>query len=603
MSTVKDPAVLWADVVLATELLAVDPVGLGGVVLRAGPGPQRDRVCALLREVLPPEAPVLRLPLDITDDRLLGGLSLAATLDTGTLVTDRGLLSSAAGGVLVVAMAERLEARVTSTLCAALDHREIVVERDGISARVACPIAVLALDEGIDDERAPAALLDRLAIHLDLDALDLRSAPVVGADPLRTACARLLLEDVVPSNEVIAALCQAAHTLGIASVRAPIHAAHVARAHAALEGRTSVEEEDAAVAARLVLGPLATRLLAPPEPEPEEGSESPAPADAPPPDAASPPADPTDPSNSADEPAQARAQGALDEVVLAAAHSAIPAGLLELFLLGQEPRSPRRSAGHAGSLRASNGGGRPAGTRPGAPRSGDRLDVVETLRAAAPWQTLRRRERARAARRIEIRKDDLRIRRFQQRTETRVIFVVDASGSSAMQRLAEAKGAVERVLADCYVRRDHVALISFRGTGAQLLLPPTRSLARVRRSLAQLAGGGTTPVASGIDAALALAEDARKRGQTPVLVFMTDGRANIGLRGREGGVLANADATTSARAVRAAGVRTLFLDTSPRSRPQARQLATEMGARYLPLPHVDAAGISRAIQTLAETAS
>jgi magnesium chelatase subunit D len=156
------------------------------------------------------------------------------------------------------------------------------------------------------------------------------------------------------------------------------------------------------------------------------------------------------------------------------------------------------------------------------------------------------------------------------------------------------------VLADCYVRRDHVALIAFRGKAAALLLAPTRSLVRVRRCLAELAGGGTTPLAAGIDAALALALEARKRGQTPVVVLMTDGKANIGREGREGRAAAAADALAGARAIRAAGVRALFLDTSPRPQPPARLLAAEMGARYLPLPYLDAVGISRQVQSLVE---
>jgi len=183
-----------------------------------------------------------------------------------------------------------------------------------------------------------------------------------------------------------------------------------------------------------------------------------------------------------------------------------------------------------------------------------------------------------------------------------VIFSVDASGSSALQRLAEAKGAVEQVLAECYVRRDHVALLAFRGAAAALLLPPTRSLARVRRCLADLAGGGTTPLAAGIDAALALALDAKRRGKTPVIVLMTDGRGNVARSGEQGGAAATADALAGARAVRAAGVRALFLDTAPRPRPQAKALATEMAARYVPLPYVGETGIARHVRALAEGA-
>jgi putative magnesium chelatase accessory protein len=166
----------------------------------------------------------------------------------------------------------------------------------------------------------------------------------------------------------------------------------------------------------------------------------------------------------------------------------------------------------------------------GEPRAGLRLNVVETLRAAAPWQRLRREEIARfggESTRIEIRQDDFRITRFKHRSETTTIFVVDASGSSALHRLAEAKGAVELLLADCYVRRDRVALVAFRGQFAEVLLPPTRSLVRAKRSLASLPGGGGTPLASGIDLGMMLADSVKRRGGTPILILMTDGRANV----------------------------------------------------------------------------
>lgn len=598
-----DPDDVWSDAAIATSLFAVDPDGLGGILLRAGFGPHRDQVCAWVNDLFKARGPVVRLPLHITDDRLLGGLSLPATLRAGRVVAERGVLAEAHGGVVIVAMAERLGAHVTAHLCGALDRGELSLERDGIAAIVACRFGVVALDEGIDDERAPAALRDRLAFQIDLSSLDARATSSVALDAADIESARALLPRVEIDEEVVNALCRAAQALGIASLRGPVLAAAAARAHAALEGRTSVEEADAVVAARVVLGSRATRLP-PYTEEPAEDAEPPAsqsPSDA---DAPAKPErnDPADASETPSEPA-----GALDEVVLEAAKSAIPAGLLDALVVESALRSTPRSAGRAGAVRASTTGGRPAGTRQAPTPGGQRLNVVETLRAAAPWQALRRRERARAssphARRIEIRAEDFRVTRFEQRAETSVIFSVDASGSAALQRLAEAKGAVEQVLADCYVRRDHVALIAFRGTTAALLLPPTRSLARVRRSLAELAGGGTTPIAAGIDAALSLALDERKRGRTPLVVVMTDGRANVAKSGGGGAAAAVADAIASARGLRAAGVRALFLDTAPRPRPQARLLASEMGARYLPLPYVDAVGISRTVQALADGAT
>ena len=402
-------------------------------------------------------------------------------------------------------------------------------------------------------------------------------------------------------------LCVAALALGIVSLRAPLLAAAVARAHAALEGRTQVEDADAAAAARLVLGPRATCVPDLVAEEVEKDREEEGPQDPPPPEPSedSPaPAKLRPPEGTPEEKQTGEPGSSMEEIVLEAAKSAIPAGLLDAFVLGQEPRTAPRSAGQAGALRASTQGGRPAGVRPGLPRGDERLNVVETLRAAAPWQALRRRERGsehtQSPRRVEIRKEDFRVTRFKQRTATSVIFSVDASGSAALHRLAEAKGAVEQVLADCYVRRDHVALIAFRGSSASLLLSPTRSLVRARRSLADLAGGGTTPLAAGIDAALALALEARKRGQSPVVVLMTDGRGNVARDGTENREAAVADAISGAQAIRAAGVRALFLDTAPRPRAPARILAEQMGARYLPLPYLDAVGISREVQSLVE---
>ena len=199
-------------------------------------------------------------------------------------------------------------------------------------------------------------------------------------------------------------------------------------------------------------------------------------------------------------------------------------------------------------------------------------------------------------RRIEIRIDDLRIHRFTQPTETTTVFVVDASGSLAANRLAEVKGAVELLLAECYVRRDQVALLAFRGKGAELLLPPTRSLARAKRSLSGLPGGGATPLASAIDAALGLADGIRRRGQTPVLVFMTDGRANVARDGTAGRVRAEADAHDAARAAAFAGFRILLVDAAPRPQQPARALAASLGALYIPLPRAEAGALLQAVR-------
>ncbi|MCU0773699.1 MAG: magnesium chelatase subunit D [Ideonella sp.] len=648
-----DPQSVWADALLAAQLLAIDPHGLGGVHVRAQAGPVRqcwlDRLAASLSaaESAPdpatggasrpgattrpsvdaaprPTAAPRKLPLSIGDDRLIGGLDLAATLACGRPVVQRGLLAESDGRVIVVPMAERLALSVAAQLAIALDRGEVQVAREGVSAIEPARFGVVALDEaGADDEPFAAALAERLGFTIDLRAVGVRDVDAADASLPELArpghgpdlaAARARLASVEVPEPVVQALCAAALVLGVASLRASWFALQAARASAAWHGRAVIEEDDAALAVRLVLAGRATRLPTaepPPEP-PQEPAEPPPPERA---DADTPPDEPPpDPPPVPEEP--------LDDRVLEAALAAIPAGLLAQLALGDRSRQRARSRGKAGQARLGGRRGAPAGVRRERPGGAARLSLIDTLRAAAPWQPLRRAQaglsgspgrdagastgpaapRARPVGhgavdgpRVHVRPEDFHVRRHQQRSATTTVFAVDASGSQALHRLAEAKGAVELLLADCYVRRDSVALVSFRGAGAEVLLPPTRSLVRAKRGLAGLPGGGGTPLASGLDAAFGVADAVRRRGDTPMLVLLTDGRANIARDGSPGRPQAEADARLAARQWRAAGLRSLLIDTSPTSGPLARQLALEMGATYLALPHADARAVSGAV--------
>jgi magnesium chelatase subunit D len=169
-----------------------------------------------------------------------------------------------------------------------------------------------------------------------------------------------------------------------------------------------------------------------------------------------------------------------------------------------------------------------------------------------------------------------------------------------MRRLAEVKGAIELLLVDCYIRRDSVALVAFRGKDAEVILPPTRSLARAKRTLAGLPGGGGTPIAHGLEAALALADRIRRQGQQPLLVLMTDGRANVARDGSAGRAQALEDALRVGRQVRASGIAALAIDTAAALQRGAEaptlRLAEAMSARYIKLPMADAAGVSDAVR-------
>ncbi len=595
------PAEPSQDAALVAALFAVDPAGLGGVALRASADPGRDQWLALVKALLPAGVPLRRIPLHISDSALLGGLDLAATLQAGRPVSQRGVLAQADGGVVMLAMAERLSAATAARLAAVLDCGEVLLERDGLALRQPARLGMVALDEGQEDEeQLPAALLDRLAFHLHLQSGIPESSVYWSRADIEAA--RLRLPNTGLDAQIVQALCATAQALGVASLRAPLLALRVARAAAALVGEAAASADHATLAARLVLAPRATRLPPPPPPppdtQPEDADDSTqAPDDVP---------EPEPPQDASPEP-EAGSEGyqALAETVLAATQAAVPAGLLAALQVGQASRARAQTAGRAGAVRKNQNRGRPIGARRGEPRQGARLNVLETLRAAAPWQTLRRRTRAEPSAtrpaqagqlRIEVRRDDFHVTKFKQNSQTTTIFVVDASGSSALNRLAEAKGAVELLLADCYVRRDQVAVIAFRDKQAELLLPPTRSLPRAKRSLAGLPGGGGTPLASGLDAALTLAQQVQRRGDTPVIVLLTDGRGNIARSGAPGRVQANADAIEAARQIKNAGLTALLLDTSPQAQAMAQTLAQAMGAHYLPLPHAGARQLSQAVK-------
>ncbi len=576
----------WHSSLLCAALFAMDPLGLGGISVSAHAGPVRDRWQGYLDSLWSAGTPRRRAPANIADDRLIGGLDIAATLRAGRPVADRGLLAECDGGVLLLAMAERVPRGTAARIAAAMDRGAVELQRDGLAITMPARFGVIAFDESIgEDEAPPAALADRLAFMANLsDVAWGEAGQDMGApEAAKVAAASARLSAVSIGDEVIKRLCAVTLALGIPSARALEFALRAARAAAALDGREEVKEADAILAARLVLAHRARQLPPPPESDDTPEEQPPEP----------PETDESDESRDTDAPLP-------EDILLAAAKAAIPPGLLDQ-LRTLSIRGGQGAAGHAGALGNARQRGRPAGVRAQPPRSGARLNVVETLRAAAPWQALRRNAAGALAdggRRILIRPEDFRTTRFKQRSETLTIFVVDASGSTALARLAEAKGAVELLLADCYVRRDQVALIGFRGRGAELLLPPTRSLTRAKRSLAGLPGGGGTPLASGLSEGLTLAQAARRRGQTPLLVLLTDGRANVGLDGTGGRQRAEAEALSAARMIRRDGTTSIVIDTSPRAQQPARALADALAARYLPLPFANSASLSQAVRAV-----
>ena len=563
MSDAPSHDVTISDAELALQLFVRSPATFGAIILR-GDSPVRDEILHDARTAILASGPVVKIPSNVDSERLLGGLDLTATLSAGKSVMRSGLLTAASGGAVILPMAERISANVAAHVAQAMD--------DG-------NLAVILLDDGAEpDETPPAILMERAAFHCDLSHLRTRST-MVWPNAISLASVATL------TDEQYHAVASTALALGVGSVRPLIFTNLAARAHAALHGRAIAIDADIIAAVALVLSPRATQIpqMEPPPPEPEQNE---------------PPPENEPPENESPEDDRKIEDMDLEDIMLDAAAAAIPKHILDQIDSATR-RGGKGAAGKSGQKQKSASRGRPMSARPGTPGNGKRLALIDSLRAAAPWQNIRRQAAtAGDTRTIHIRTSDLRVRHFEQRSETLTIFAVDASGSSALSRLAEAKGAVEMMLAQAYVKRSQVALIAFRQSAAEILLPPTRSLTRARRALAALPGGGGTPLAAGLIAAGQLAETAARAGQTPLIAVLTDGKGNVAMDGSANRTVAMEEANQAARNLAMLGLSSIVIDISPRPREEAAELAAALNGRYLPLPQAQSAAMVAAIESL-----
>jgi magnesium chelatase subunit D len=621
---------IWNDALTALQLLQIDPHGFGGVWLRAPFGPVRDQ---WLRQLASTKMNTIKLPGSVDLERLLGGIDLSLTLQTGQLHLQSGLLAQAHQGLVCISMAERFPASLMAPLTQAMDTQCLPPLRmsDSAQAAVQTTFGVLALDESVgDDLPISPALQERLGLWLNLQELppsavsdlafalqnkDSDEGAVNAVLPAQSlAEMRPLLQRMQFNDEQATAICATAMGLGIDSLRVPSLALRVACVHAALHLRSEVVQADLAFATRAVLAPRATQWPTPPDnasdptqptpQEPEAASESAAASETqaqqpPPQDHAPPPTDSSEPPSS-DESEQDSAEvngpspHDLKELLIAAALASLPADILER-LMTKTCSNTGQSSGRSGTVRSGMQRGRPLPPRPGRPGGLARLHVLATLRAAAPKQRLRS---GTQTARVAIRSEDFHVHRYQQNSATCLILALDASGSAALQRLAEAKGAVELLLQQSYARRDSVCIVAFRGAQAQLLLPMTRSLVRAKRAMTGLPGGGGTPLALALKMACEQAQQLHRQGVTPLLVVLSDGRANISLAGVGGREQAQADAVQWAAQWRLTGHRSMWIDTSVKPDAQVQNMASTMGGHYLPMPQVQAHRMASAMDHL-----
>ncbi len=612
----------------ALLLLAVNPA-LAGVAMAATVGSGKSTLARAYAELMPDDAPFVELPVNVTEDRLIGGLDMEATLATGQRVIERGVLARAHGGALYADGLNLLDASVVAVLMETMANGVVRIEREGLSATHVARFVLVGTYDTSDGELR-RGLLDRIGMivpfaplndararvevvrrneprrHVLRQAVDVEEKEETEILKEMIAVARELLPRVQISDEQIAALVQMSISMGVEGNRADVFAVQAALAKAALDGRTEVDNDDLKLAVRLVLVPRATQMPEAAREEAEEQRSEGAEEDK---------GDRED----AEDKSSTNSEPQIEELLLEAAQAELPADILTLpFAMQRKGKSGSRG------VTLNNKRGRFVSAVAGAPR-GNRVALVQTLLAAAPWQRLRRIEHERLKiekgssdsgvsifnTRFSIHPSDVRIKRYRDKAGMLYIFVVDASGSMAINRMREAKGAAIRLLQDAYVHRDQVALISFRGQQAQVLLEPSQSVERAKRELDVLPTGGGTPLASALLAAWQTARLAKSKGiWQATLVMMTDGRGNIPLYplpAGEGRVRAEFASTRDeiqvelqklASLVRGDGINAVVVDTQANylSRGEAPKLAQWLGGRYVYLPNAKAEQILGAVK-------
>ena len=625
----------WNDAMTSLQLLQIDSHGWGGIWLRAPFGPVRE---LWLRHLSETGLNTVKLPGNIDVERLLGGIDLSRTLQSGLLQMQTGLLQQADLGLVCISMAERFPTALIAPMTQAMDTQSLPpLKINNTESSVRTQFGVVALDESMaDDPPMSPALAERLGLWFDLQDIapsdvsdvslntrkDDNALDVVGIQIAPDALARMKqsLPHIQWTDEQVLAVCSTAQGLGIDSLRVPTLALRVACCHAALHARSHIADDDLAFAARRVLAPRATQLPAPAEnasdTEPQNSSDSSAepdqaqeqssnslePTETPNPSESAKDEEDTsstdtsvEDTNTQDEaPSDLPSSENLQEMMIAAALASLPPDVLE-GLLTKPGRNLGNTSGRSGQFRSGTQRGRPLPPRTGRPGGHARLHILSTLRAAAPKQRLRGNTQQG---RVAIRSEDFHVHRYQQHSASCLILALDASGSAALQRLAEAKGAVELLLQQSYARRDSVCIVSFKGAKAQLLLPMTRSLVRAKRAMMGLPGGGGTPLALALKMACEQATQLQRQGVTPILVVLSDGRANVNLQGLGGRAQAQADAQQWAAQWRQTGHRCLWIDTSLQPDTQVQNMAQTMGGSYLPMPQVQAQRMASAMENL-----